>query len=95
MPYRTRVFIDFWNFSLQWRDRAEVRNHWRKQVPSVLLQEGEKQLWAVGVKDGLDHEETLVDAFLRARMRPGRNSELARLSWTNSQFPSQDTPEES
>ncbi|MGH9305112.1 MAG: hypothetical protein ACRDZ5_12015 [Acidimicrobiales bacterium] len=22
MPYRTRVFTDFWNFSLNWRDRA-------------------------------------------------------------------------
>jgi NYN domain len=62
MPYRTRVFIDFWNFSLQWRDRAGgAKIDWRR-VPSVLLKEGSEQLAAVGVKDGLHLEETLVYA---------------------------------
>ncbi len=62
MPYRTRVFIDFWNFSLQWRDRAGgARIDWTL-VPSILLREGEKQLATVGVKDRLHLEETLVYA---------------------------------
>jgi len=62
VSYRTRVFIDFWNFSLQWRDRAQgAKIDWR-QVPSVLLQEGEKQLATAGVNDGLHLEETLVYA---------------------------------
>jgi hypothetical protein len=63
MPYRTRVFIDFWNFSLQWRDRTDkkTRIDWG-QLPQVLLAEGEKQLRAVGIQDTLHLEETLVYA---------------------------------
>jgi ferredoxin len=56
------VFIDFWNFSLQWRDRAGGdRIDWRK-VPPVLLREGERQLKSAGLEDGLHLEETLVYA---------------------------------
>jgi hypothetical protein len=62
VAYRTRIFIDFWNFSLQWRDRASgAMIDWTK-VPSVLLDEGAKQLAKVGVNDGLHLEETLVYA---------------------------------
>lgn len=62
MAYRTRLFIDFWNFSLQWRDRAGGdRIDWRK-VPAVLLREGEKQLKDAGLVDSLHLEETLVYA---------------------------------
>jgi len=62
MAYRTRVFIDFWNFTLQWRDRADgAKIDWR-QVPSVLLREGEKQLHVAGLEDELHLEETLVYA---------------------------------
>ena len=62
MAYRTRVFIDFWNFTLQWRDRANgARVDW-PQVPRVLLDEGEKKLEVLGLTDGLDLEETLVYA---------------------------------
>ena len=72
MPYRTRVFIDFWNFSLQWRDRAGgARIDWTL-VPSILLREGEKQLATVGVKDRLDFEETLVYASDRGVIRSSR-----------------------
>lgn len=60
---RTRVFIDFWNFTLQWRDRAPdgARIDW-PQVPRVLLDEGKKQLEILGLTDDLDLEETLVYA---------------------------------
>jgi NYN domain len=62
VPYRTRIFIDFWNFSLQWRDRADgAKIDWRL-VPGALLREGEGQLASVGVNDGLHLEETLVYA---------------------------------
>lgn len=62
MAYRTRVFIDFWNFSLQWRDRAQgERIDWPK-IPTVLLKEGEKKLQLAGLQDTLHLEETLVYA---------------------------------
>jgi len=63
MAYRTRVFIDFWNFQLQWNDRAPdgARINW-PQVPRVLLAEGKKQLEVLGLTDELSLEETLVYA---------------------------------
>jgi hypothetical protein len=62
MAYRTRIFVDFWNFSLQWRDRANgAWIDWQK-VPRTLLTEGTKQLEAAGLDDGLHLEETLVYA---------------------------------
>lgn len=62
MAYRTRVFIDFWNFSLNWRDRAGgARIDW-PAVPRVLLDESKKKLEAAGVHETLALEETLVYA---------------------------------
>lgn len=62
MAYRTRVFIDFWNFSLNWRDRANgARIDWTI-VPRVLLAESEKKLEAAGIHETLALEETLVYA---------------------------------
>ena len=62
MAYRTRVFIDFWNFSLNWRERAHgARIDW-PQVPRVLLDESQKLLEVAGIKEPLALEETLVYA---------------------------------
>jgi len=53
MPVRTRVFIDFWNFQLQWNDRAgepggvPVRCDWR-QLPVVLAEEAMAKAPALG-----------------------------------------------
>lgn len=62
MPYRTRVFIDFWNFSLNWNERAAGAHIDWKKVPRVLLGEAKKQLETAGVLDELALEETLVYA---------------------------------
>ncbi|MDQ3730290.1 MAG: NYN domain-containing protein [Actinomycetota bacterium] len=72
MAYRTRVFIDFWNFALQWRDRAPqgARIDW-PQVPRVLLDEGKKKLEVLGLTDELSLEETLVYASYNP-MREGK-----------------------
>ena len=49
MPYRTRVFIDFWNFSLNWRDRADgARIDW-PAIPRVLIEEARKKLEVAGI----------------------------------------------
>ncbi len=62
MAYRTSIFVDFWNFSLQWRNRASGdRIDWPR-VPSALLSESERQLQIAGFGDSLHLEETLVYA---------------------------------
>lgn len=62
MAYRTSIFIDFWNFSLQWRNRANGDLiDWHK-VPAQLLGESERQLQLAGFGDALHLEETLVYA---------------------------------
>jgi uncharacterized LabA/DUF88 family protein len=67
MSYRTRVFIDFWNFTLQWRDRAtDARIDW-PLVPRTLLDESKKQLEAAGIQEDLALEETLVYASYNPR----------------------------
>jgi len=62
VAYPTRIFIDFWNFSLQWRDRADGNRVDWLQIPPVLLEEGEKRLKQAGLEDELHLEETLVYA---------------------------------
>lgn len=62
MAYRARVFIDFWNFTLQWRDRAAGDKVDWTQIPRVLLDEAEKRLQVAGISESLVLEETLVYA---------------------------------
>lgn len=62
MAYRTRVFIDFWNFSLNWRDRADGAFIDWSAVPRVLLDEARKKLEVAGMAESLQLEETLVYA---------------------------------
>lgn len=63
MAYRTRVFIDFWNFTLNWQDRAPAGSgiDWPK-VPAILLGQAEAQLQAAAITDPMVLEETLVYA---------------------------------
>lgn len=62
MAYRTRVFIDFWNFSLNWRDRADGAKIDWTSVPRTLLDEAKKKLEVAGMTEGLQLEETRVYA---------------------------------
>jgi NYN domain len=62
VAYRTRVFIDFWNFTLNWRDRADGERIDWPSVPRVLLDEGRKKLEIAGITEELRLEETLVYA---------------------------------
>jgi hypothetical protein len=67
VAYRTRVFIDFWNFTLNWRDRSNgARIDWPR-VPRVLLGEAEKKLKIAGIEDVLALEETLVYASFNSK----------------------------
>lgn len=62
MAYRTRVFIDFWNFSLNWNERSGGDNIDWTQVPRVLLEQAERCLEGAGINEKLGLEETLVYA---------------------------------
>jgi len=62
VAYRTRVFIDFWNFSLNWKERADNALIDWTTVPRVLVDEGQKKLEAVGITEGLQFEEAIVYA---------------------------------
>ncbi|MGH3136536.1 MAG: hypothetical protein ACRDPV_08600 [Gaiellaceae bacterium] len=62
MAYKTRVFIDFWNFQLNWNDRAgEDKIDW-PAVPRVLVEEAKDKIEAAGIEETLALEETLVYA---------------------------------
>lgn len=62
MAYKTRIFIDFWNFQLNWNDRAHGDNIDWTTVPRVLIDEAKKKLEAAGITEALALEETLVYA---------------------------------
>lgn len=39
MAYKTRIFIDFWNFQINWNDRADDAKIDWKVVPRLLVDE--------------------------------------------------------
>lgn len=72
---RVRLFVDFWNFSLQWKDRSQKHIDW-KQVPVVLRQAADDALSVSGLGN-LQLEETRV----YASYEPGRENRLKQ--WLN------------
>jgi uncharacterized LabA/DUF88 family protein len=69
MAYGTRLFIDFWNFSLNWRDRVKkVNGHecdWTK-LPGAILKRSELIFATLGDPTALQLDETLVYASVEA-----------------------------
>lgn len=66
MRLGTRIFVDFWNFQLNWNERTDhARCDW-KALPSVLLDESRTLLAAAGQTDALVLDETLVYASVKA-----------------------------
>jgi hypothetical protein len=48
MAYGTQIFIDFWNFQLNWNQRSGGENIDWTLVPRVLVDEAQKKLEAAG-----------------------------------------------
>jgi uncharacterized LabA/DUF88 family protein len=72
----TRIFIDFWNFSLNWNDRmGKQRCDWL-QLPTVLTEEARKCLSVIDPAEKLSLEETLVYASVKAG-----DSEVGLKTW--------------
>lgn len=72
---RTRLFIDFWNFTLQWKDRVDRDCDW-KMIPNVLCDEANGAL-ANASLGNLKLEETRV----YASYEPGKDQKLK--GWLN------------
>ena len=75
MPYRTRLFIDFWNFSLNWNGRVKKDTNqgcdWLK-LPGAILARSQLLLAPLGDPTPLQLEETLVYASVES----GKDSKL-------------------
>lgn len=72
---RLRIFIDFWNFTLNWNDRSGAKCDWQR-IAQVLSQEAQSRLASNGL-GSLTLEETRV----YASYEPGRNASLK--NWLN------------
>ena len=66
MNLRSRIFIDFSNFQLNWNGRASNAPCDWKALPRVLLAESRKLLEAASTHNALWLDETLVYASVKA-----------------------------
>lgn len=65
MRLRTRIFVDFWNFQLNWNERTgKAQCDW-KALPSVLTAESRQLLATAGLDGDLVLDETLVYASVK------------------------------
>lgn len=82
MNLRSRIFIDFWNFQLNWNSRASNAPCDWKALRRVLLAESRKPLEAASTTNSLGLDETLVYANVKAsgdeHLKKGLNTFLDR-----------------
>ena len=52
MEQRVRIFIDFWNFQLNWNPRSKIKCDWEK-LPSVLLKKANDKIQKGGINTNL------------------------------------------
>lgn len=77
MSQNLRLFIDYWNFQINWNDRScGAKCDWKK-VPSVLLEEAQKILTAGGLGGFQLHETRIYASY-----EPGRENNLK--NWLDS-----------
>lgn len=62
-----RIFVDFWNFSINWKQRAGGANTDWTLLPTVLVSEAESVLQRVNPETTLTLDETLVYASVKPR----------------------------
>ena len=68
---RTRLFIDFWNFTLQWKHRVGTRKHDWSKIPTVLI-DGARDVMEAASLGGLTLEVTRVYASYEPERDEGR-----------------------
>jgi uncharacterized LabA/DUF88 family protein len=77
MAYRVRVFIDFWNFQLNWNSRLPSSACNWPQVPITLVRRAGEALASAGISGSLQLEETRV----YASHDPGSQKEAKLSNW--------------
>ena len=69
---QSRIFVDFWNFTLQWQSRSAGADADWRALPQVLHARTQEIVRGAGAADVLELEETLV----YASYEPGRDDKL-------------------
>lgn len=62
---RVRIFIDFWNFQLNWNDRVSGRQCDWSKLPASLIGATHSLLTTIGQDEQLKLEETLIYASVK------------------------------
>jgi hypothetical protein len=69
---QSRIFVDFWNFTLQWQSRSAGADADWRALPQVLHARTQEIVRTAGAADVLELDETLV----YASYEPGRDDKL-------------------
>lgn len=64
---RVRIFIDFWNFQINWNHRMGDKSIDFRALPKAIIDEAASKLAEMGLEDPLVLEETLVYASVDPR----------------------------
>ena len=59
---RGRIFIDFWNFQLNWNGRMDVRRCDWRALPGAIIGEAQRLIAETGASEPISLEETLLYA---------------------------------
>ncbi len=80
MSYRVRLFVDFWNFQLQWNEHLtkEKRCDWAR-LPAELVAQAHAAVTNAGIAQALQLEETRV----YASYNPSREEDVGLKRWLN------------
>lgn len=79
MEGRTRVFIDFWNFQLNWNERIQAKCDWRT-LPTVLVHEADRVLSQVDNRGDMTRL-SLTETRLYASVDPHNEKEGPLKGW--------------
>ena len=79
MPGRTCIFIDFWNFQINWNKRVNERCDW-KRLPRVLVDDASQVLQEVGDNTFISRL-SLVETRLYASVDPHNENERRLKGW--------------
>jgi len=76
---RTRLFVDFWNFQINWNSRSKKHIDWQK-VPHVLLGEAQRIISNGGLTGKLAFEEIRV----YSSFEPAKGNDRKLKGWLQS-----------
>ncbi len=75
---RLRIFIDFWNFQINWNERSNKALCDWKSLPTVLASEAQSRLNAAGLG-----RTTLEETRVYASYEPGNSKDAGLRKWLN------------